>query len=316
MKFGKKMWSYIGVALVLVIIVLVYSFSDKKVPVQQSTETTQVESEVVVVSPETMTLYETCIQNNPADNYKRVTCLLPYFEELTMTFGANVALEKAKEMKESGMLNDCHLPAHVIGATNLKKFDHDLGKAFSACPLGCFEGCYHGAFEEYAEYTGKIEDLVTAGPIPEICTTVGDDRKETLHCVHGIGHGLMRHMSKDQMTSKIDVCNRITDLDYRTGCISGVIMENMNTHLELSETDLKAALPNICDPIANNPTYQDLEWLCIEEISDGLMQYTGGDRAKSSEFCEVLPEETKTQCLEGIVGFRDTDAEIPHSDGE
>lgn len=315
MKFGKKMWSYIGIVSVVALVAVIFVFSNKNIPVEQSTEIgqiEQVESEVMAVSPETLTLYGTCLQNNPADNYKRVTCLLPYFEELTRTNGAPYAIEKAKEMKAEGMLNDCHLPSHVIGAESLKLNNYDLGKTFSSCPLGCFEGCYHGAFEGYADHVGEIEELVTPGPIPEICLTVGEGRKETLQCVHGIGHGLMRHGESDRLLPMIDVCRRITDLDYRTGCLSGVIMENMNNNLELSEVDLKATLPHICDPIANNPAYQDLEWLCIEEISDGLMQYTGGNREKSSEFCEVLPPETKAQCLEGIVGFRDTDAEIPH----
>lgn len=256
-------------------------------------------------------IFNTCVSDFTRDQFQRVLCLLPYFEQLTLKDGTQLALKRAQELKKNGEINDCHLPSHSIGSANLKKLNNDLGRAFATCPLGCFDGCFHGAFEAYADYVGSIDNLVTVGEVPEICKTLGEDRAMKLQCVHGIGHGIMRHRKTSELLSKVDICNRITNLDYRTGCIDGVFMENVNNYLELSEDKLLASLPNICEPIVSSSKYSDLTWLCAQEISGGLIAYTGDDLVRAEKLCNVLDFDLKIRCIDGLRSSRKTFDEDP-----
>ncbi len=266
----------------------------------------ELEEQEISKTEEAQQLHDKCMSEFVAADYKRVICLLPYFKMITFEKGAEVAITEAKDLKQKKLINDCHLPSHSVGEANIEKNDYDLGKAFSTCPLGCFEGCFHGAFEGYAQKKGSIDNLVTPGPIPEICSEIGEDRAKKLQCVHGIGHGMMKHLKTSEMLGKIDICSQITELDYRTGCITGVVMENVNTYLELTPEKLKIALPKICEPIQKSTKYSNLLWLCAQEISSGLVAYTGDDRLKSEEFCGVLSGELKTMCISGITESRKT----------
>lgn len=245
-------------------------------------------------------IYNKCVKEFKADEFDRVTCLLPYFEAVTVNEGAKMALAKAEDLKKQAQINDCHLPAHIIGQTTYKKFG-DIGKAFADCPLGCFEGCYHGVVEGFSDGAGDVDSLVTASEIPPVCNTFGDNRKFQLHCVHGIGHGLMRH-GIGQVSEKIDVCRRITGDSFRSGCLSGVVMEYVNSYLVLSEKKLAAAIPTMCDTFKQDQ-YKDLMWLCIQEIADGVMAFTA-NVTKANAFCDLLTGELVAQCEADIVGSR------------
>lgn len=262
------------------------------------TETASTQPQVLDEN-QAQTLMDKCVKEFKADDFYRVTCLLPYFEAVTMKQNAEAAIDKAKQLKSSGQINDCHLPAHVVGRTQFKKFNNNMGEAFVACPQGCFEGCYHGVIEGFADNNGDIDSLVTATAIPKICDDL-DSRKLKLHCVHGIGHGLMRH-GAGKLTEKIDLCRNLND-DYSSGCLSGVVMEYMNSFLTLSESELRAALPKICQPFEAEK-YKDLMWLCLQQISDGVLAYTG-DIVKANELCSVLAADFARQCREGLKDSR------------
>lgn len=320
----KRYKIYTGLFLIVIFVfVLTITFFSKKSKLLEESisDQEQIKPEVVTNEQSTGEVFETgikiseifekCTSEFTKDQYQRVICLFPYFEMLAMQDGAQTALERAQELKKTGEINDCHLPSHIIGEANLKKLNYDLGKAFATCPLGCFDGCFHGAFEAYADHTGSIDNLITVGEVPEICETLGEDRAMKLQCVHGIGHGMMRHHKTSELLGKVDICKRITNIDYQTGCITGVFMENVNSYLELSEDKLKVALPKICEPIVNSTKYSELTWLCAQEISGGLIAYTGDDLVRAEKFCAVLSSELKDRCIEGLTESRKTFDEDP-----
>lgn len=302
----------IGVVLLIVAFLVVSQFqkptastvgnNSNNVTASVEQNNTPVQAEALLVKQDTEAIYKKCVAEFPPQEFERVGCLLPYFSALTMEKSAEAALEKAKELKNANLINDCHLPAHAIGQTSFKKNDNNMGKAFVSCPQGCFEGCFHGVVEGFADNYGDVDSLLTKTPIPEVCEELGDDRKTKLHCVHGLGHGMMRH-GIGKVTEKIDLCRNLTDINYRSGCESGVIMEYMNSYLVYSEPELKAKLNEICAPI-DKPGYQDLMWLCMQQISDGLMAYTA-DPVKANAMCESLKQaDYVRQCKEGISGSR------------
>ncbi len=255
---------------------------------------------VVQNDQEVSGIFDKCLREFKSDEYDRVTCLLPYFEAVTLKDGSKVALAKAEDLKIHAQINDCHLPAHIIGQTNYKKFK-DIGKAFADCPLGCFEGCYHGVVEGFSDGAGDVDALVTNSNIPPVCNSFGDNRKFQLHCVHGIGHGLMRH-GIGQLSEKIDVCRRITGDGFRSGCTSGVIMEYVNSYLVLTEKQLKDAIPHMCDTFQQDQ-YKDLMWLCVQEIADGVMAYTA-NVAKANQYCNLVSPDLIDQCKADVAGSR------------
>lgn len=312
--YNKKNIFLIGILLLVVAISFFYLNRNQPQP----ENTTEIEKVLVDTSEENTEnkqiseLYDKCINEFTANQYQRVLCLFPYFKLLAKEEGVLVAIERAKELKATGEINDCHLPSHMIGEVNLEISNYDLGKAFSNCPLGCFEGCFHGAFEAYSDHVGGIENLVTAGDLPEICKTVGTDRKLKLQCVHGIGHALMRHHKTSELLGKIDICKRITDIDYQTGCVDGVFMENVNNYLELSESKLRESLPKICEPIEKSDKYKDLLWLCAQEISGGLIAYTGDNLVLAESICQSLSGELEDRCIAGLTESRKTFSDTPH----
>ena len=63
------------------------------------------------------------------DGYKKWSCLVPYFEKLTIVKSERTAVTEALNFKTQGVVSDCHLFAHFIGEKSLEKHNFDMGKA-------------------------------------------------------------------------------------------------------------------------------------------------------------------------------------------
>jgi len=226
--------------------------------------------------------------------YERLRCLIPYFETLVRDGSASEAIDEAKKLQKEKVIDDCHLAAHFIGRENLRKNDHDVGKAFSACAPGCMEGCYHGVMEEYLSQSQDLDALLK--DLPRFCNSVSHDIKVYRQCLHGIGHGLLQHdISLDEA---VKLCQGLGDAYSKKTCIGGVFMQNMNNIMLLNEKTFRSKLAGMCEPI---DSFQDqgLKSLCIEQIGEGIMFYSGHDLVKSKEFCSVLPPDDRPHCIKG-----------------
>jgi hypothetical protein len=177
-------------------------------------------------------------------DYRKLICLKPYFESLTMQFGATRAMEKAIELKKDGIGNTCHIPSHYIGNANLKKNNNNLDDAFFSCPQTCNEGCQHGVLEQY------VMDFVDLENLDSLIEKCNSFKKDSIwlsrQCFHGLGHGFIR--KGISILGSYDYCKKNTtnELDLK-GCLGGVAMERLHPFLLLEEKELFAKVPTICE---------------------------------------------------------------------
>jgi len=243
---------------------------------------------------DTTTALESCLEITGAQ--ERVQCLLPVFYELAVTESAEVSLTKARELYEQKKVDECHIFAHEVGNANFEKFSPDVGAAFATCPMGCLEGCFHGVMEGYVDTKANLDDVTAE--IPSLCGTLGTDTKLRIICVHGMGHGLLRH----ELSTLIETARRCETLPApadQAACLTGVYMENMNNYLTVSETRLVKALPSICAPVKG--TMEDYHLgLCLQAVGEGMMGYTRNDPTRAEALCGNFSGAEREFCLEGV----------------
>lgn len=227
--------------------------------------------------------------------YTRGKCLEPFFSLLTLKTSASQALADAVALQKEGVIDDCHLAAHVIGEANVQKYDGDIGKAFATCPQGCIEGCYHGVMEVYVAQVRSLHEVVEEAS--SLCKEVGTTTLHRRQCLHGIGHGLVLHNTNGVMRA-VELCSSLKEVDEQTVCLGGVFMENMNAYLSVSGEELKSTILNVCAAVRENRL--DLLPMCLSTVGEGLMFYTGHDVEKSKSFCEVLEKDEKDECVRGV----------------
>ena len=236
------------------------------------------------------------------DPYQRLECLKPYFEKLTYKYSAPIALNQAQKLKKERVIDDCHLAAHFIGEANFIKHNSDTGKAFASCSLGCIEGCYHGVMEAYIHSTQSLEEALTQAPI--LCKSIAQDPLLNRQCIHGVGHGILRHEVVD-LIQAIDLCKKFPDQFSAKTCLEGVFMENMNENLFFDKPTLITKIPTTCEKIYPLKD-EGLISMCIESIGEGLMFYTGHDLEKSKKLCGYLPFQYQDLCVSEAIKEAET----------
>ncbi len=229
-----------------------------------------------------------------AQAYQRSACLLPYFSKLTMQDSAEAAITQAQQFRKQHIVDDCHLIAHQVGHTNFEKYRNNTAQAFVTCPLGCIEGCFHGVMESYAE-TRSTDQIISE--VPELCSSIGTDWLRRRQCIHGVGHGLLRHQLS-QLESVVGLCRQLPDDFHQETCLGGVFMENMNNYLGQSLSDLQSSLPRVCESILNTQE-QSLIGMCLQAMGEGLMFYTGHDLARARVLCSSLESQLQNDCYQG-----------------
>lgn len=226
------------------------------------------------------------------ESAERLKCLKPYFEEMVFRKNALAATDKARELQIKDTIDDCHLAAHFIGNAQYRKHADTLGTAFATCSTVCNEGCYHGVMEAYISDAKDINSIISDMPV--ICEKLSHDNRLKRQCVHGIGHGLLRHNSQS-VESALSMCEGLGD--DSSVCEGGVLMENMNNYLLLGEDALGKKLPQICSEVEKTQD-NSVSKKCYQAIGEGLMFYTGHNLEKSIEFCRELPLQYQKTCTE------------------
>lgn len=223
----------------------------------------------------------------------RTQCLIPYFKKLTADTSPTEAIAVAKNLQKEGVIDDCHIIAHVIGAESLRNNDSNPGKAFATCGMECVEGCYHGVMEEYVVQKGT--NAPDADELTDICNGVLPDTTLKRQCLHGIGHGLLRH-SSGSLKEAIDMCENFLDDYSATMCLGGVFMQNVHNILTMDEKVFLEKITTVCTP---NDVVLDSrsESICVEAIGPGIMFYTGHDLEKTKGWCLLLDEKNQNMCI-------------------
>ena len=230
---------------------------------------------------------------NMPDSYARTTCYKPFFQSVVFTNSGAYALNLSKELERDGVIKDCHLFAHHIGASLLEKHNFDVKKAFNSCSKECIQGCYHGVLEDYISTSNwNPEEVSTRGL--ELCKSITDDNMLLRQCVHGLGHGLIARKFTP-LTNATDICRNIEDPNFQHACLGGVYMEYMDVFLPLSEAELVELVPVVCD---ETDSLNDIELSskCYHAVGQGFMFYSGNNLEKSKELCKYVKKEFIEEC--------------------
>lgn len=221
----------------------------------------------------------------------RTRCLIPYFEKLTREFSPRVAIAEAKKLQKEKVIDDCHIAAHIIGEENLKINDYDAGRAFSYCAPGCIEGCFHGVMEGYLARSTDVPETLKG--IPNLCENVSNDPLLRRQCLHGVGHGLLRH--DGTLLDALDLCKTFSDTFSQETCAGGVFMQNVNNIMFLDEDSFRKEIPKLCSTLSETGEKN----LCIESVGEGIMFYTGHDLERSKDLCSELLTDERNVCEKG-----------------
>ncbi len=246
---------------------------------------------LAVVHPNVRSQWRLAYCMRKAHPYERLECLLPYFEDLVHQSSARKAIAYAQALQRIGIIDDCHLAAHAIGEANLVAHQFDTGAAFASCSSACFEGCHHAVMEGYL---ARARDLSSAlDGVRTLCSSVAQDTLLYRQCLHGVGHGILRHGAVI-LPEAVDLCQRLGDAFAVDTCLGGVFMENVDRYLTKDEKTVFALLPGLCTPITHHP---QLFESCIEAVGEGMMFYTGHDLPRSEALCRSLPENSQEWCI-------------------
>jgi len=231
--------------------------------------------------------------NNMPDSYAKTTCYKPFFQSVVFTNSGAYALNLSKELERDGVIKDCHLFAHHIGASLLEKHNFDVKKAFNSCSKECIQGCYHGVLEDYISTSNWDPNEVSIRGV-ELCNSITDDKLLLRQCVHGLGHGLIARKFTPLLNAT-DICRDIEDPNHQHACLGGVYMEYMDVFLPLSEAELVELVPAVCD---ETDSLNDIELSskCYHAVGQGFMFYSGNDLDKSKELCKYVKKEFLEEC--------------------
>ena len=223
------------------------------------------------------------------DKYKRMQCMRPEIEALVLQDSAQASLDYVYTLQNEGVISDCHVPAHWIGAKNLEKYQGDGGQAFMNCAQGCIEGCYHGVIEAYAEYAGTDQ-------IIEMCNSFqSQDSLLYRQCLHGLGHGLMRFEARSVDEAK-SMCRSMDDQFKTDTCISGALMEFMDPYIADGIEVFRTYLPTLCEGKDMSSRLS-----CAGTVGYGAMVVSGHDTTKALELCTLLKENILIQkCKDSV----------------
>ncbi len=233
---------------------------------------------------------DTCAATTPK-TLERVTCLEGYVRTLTLETSATEAMCRAKALALDGVVDDCHWLAHVIGKANLEKAKGDVGKAFSTCPLGCSEGCYHGVISTWL--AGRDKSTI-ARDLLAVCKDFANGSVERRQCIHGVGHGLLMNGSMT-LASAVAACRSSSEAFFVDTCLGGVFMEHVAESTQgYPAAQLLEHLSSLCPGLSPADTAT-----CSEAIGEGLMFYTGHDLPKSLALCKGVTDAYRASCEAG-----------------
>ncbi len=215
----------------------------------------------------------------------------PYFEEIVQNESANNALEFVYKLEKEEQISDCHVPAHWIGEANLLKYNNDAGLALATCSPGCIEGCQHGVIEKYTQYN----DIQS---VANVCSELESvDRILYRQCLHGLGHGVMRH-GQLTYTEANNVCDTLDTEFEKDTCMGGADMEFFDQFIELGEKEFKRNINTICEK-EKETEYFDA---CVVGVGYGSMVVTGHRTYKAIKLCELFEEEKDRElCTKGVI---------------
>jgi len=186
-----------------------------------------------------------------------------------------------------------HFAAHVMGELLYTEGGVDN---LVVCDATFDFGCYHGFFGRAISESG-IEGIEKLDAVcVEAFGPLGTG------CQHGMGHGIMEYVGKNDVTSALALCARTTQLVPLLGCTSGVFME-YNTPLA-NTSDGQLPSERVFDP--KNPhtpcpsVTEEYKASCYYELGQWIDRPLRGDSNSMQEVCSSLDASDRKHCYLGI----------------
>jgi mono/diheme cytochrome c family protein len=208
-------------------------------------------------------------------------CFEQAFGNLVYNEGPKPALTELenKMRADRAVALGCHRIAHRMGSAALKKYDDDVGLAFSKGTAVCSSGYYHGILER--AFTGVPKDEL--GPTArKLCATksIADDGFLRFQCNHGLGHGLMI-TTRYELPLSLDTCDELGGSYDTDACDGGVFMENFTSSYGIASGYLKKDdLIYPCNDVsdARKPA-------CYLIVTSNVLPQVGWNWKKAAEVC-------------------------------
>lgn len=241
---------------------------------------------------------------------------------------------------KEGAKNAYKLFGEAYGDTDIRKqhaYAHVFGEALynevgingiSVCDNNYSFGCYHAFFG-----TALVDEgLSIVTDLDQACIEAYGEKG--LGCQHGIGHGIIAELGRDNINESLEVCGTLNWQGPIGGCTSGVFMEfNMNTMSELGTrkldengryypcNEVSDRFTEACYfelpawwAVINELNYKEIGEYCAEVKNEAdrvaCFQGTGNiisgislrNTSEISKHCATMPtEEGKFMCTEGAV---------------
>lgn len=261
-----------------------------------------------------------------------VECANEHLTALLSAMGSVYAFDVLEAMAQTDRTIDRqdHPIAHVLGRHALYVYG-TIGETLITCSHKVFQGCIHGALQEYFEHV-DLDDADLDAVCPE-----GASDFELYACMHGLGHGLVLATGYD-LPRSLDYCAGLERHFSRSSCYGGVFMENVvahNDHIRAggsfeghgrdpqTEGDAEgdghhghhdhgdhhahggAALPDFwVDPDdlefpcnAINETYRPFCWQMQTSL---ILFLNGGNFRQTAGICDGLANESQVNCYRSI----------------
>ncbi len=234
-----------------------------------------------------------CTEENAGD----FQCYKKYYETLTKTLGAPLALAEIKSTyaTSSFIKSQCHQLTHVIGNTAYEQKD-SISETFSEGDSFCWSGYYHGVVERAVSTKGSA---YIKEHLNEFCADIpGKERYsfDYYNCVHGLGHGLMS-MTRNELFESLRLCDLLTGDWERSSCYGGVYMENVMTDWRnhktayLKDDDLLYPCTAVDEPY---------KYQCYLMQTSYVLRKNGYDFANAFRRCDTVPAPHNEVCAQSI----------------
>lgn len=192
-----------------------------------------------------------------------------------------------------------HPMAHYLGAHALHIYG-TIGETLATCSMKVFQGCYHGALQEYFGYIDDLDADAVAGICPQDGT-----RFDRYACEHGLGHGLVLGTDYN-LSLALDLCATLTGAS-RGNCYGGAFMENVVAYMDDERGRGHAHADHIefwidkydlhypCNAVAS--TYQSHCW----QMQTSLILFLNkADFEEVAEICTDLADDLQRSCFRSM----------------
>lgn len=235
-------------------------------------------------------------------------CVIEHLQSVLDAEGSIVAFDLLEKMSEldTAIERRNHPIAHVLGNHALYVYG-TIDNTLANCSYKVFQGCLHGAMEEFFRYVEELDARTVGAVCPE-----GGTRFEQYACLHGLGHGLVLATHYD-LGKSLDLCATLQTSHARNSCYGGAFMENVvayqdskrgghgpHDHGHHSGEPLKFWV-NEADPLVPcSIVKKEYERACWGMQTSLVLYLNGGSIQATARTCDGLDESVISTCYRSL----------------